>query len=160
VSVFLFDSSALVKRYVANEIGSTWVQYVTDPKQPNKIYIAAITGVEVISAMMKKARTGDLSLSDAQRMSSEFRHDFENQYELFRVSDAVVARAMELPEKHKLRAYDAVQLAAALIISDLSNQQGIPATGTPPLVLVSSDSDLLSAALAEGLVVEDPTQHP
>jgi predicted nucleic acid-binding protein len=137
VAVFLFDSSALVKRYVANEIGSTWVQHVTDPKQPNKIYIAAITGVEVISAMMKKVRTGDLSLSDA-----------------------VVARAMELPEKHKLRAYDAVQLAAALIISDLSNQQGIPATGTPPLVLVSSDSDLLSAALAEGLVVEDPTRHP
>jgi len=159
VSIFFFDSSALVKRY-ANEVGSTWVQSITDPTQPNKIYIATITGVEVISAIMRKVRAGELSAADAQRLISGFRNDFENQYELMRISEAVVARAMALPVKYKLRAYDAIQLAAALIISDLSNQQGIPATGVPPLLLISSDSDQLAAAQAEGLVVDNPAQHP
>jgi hypothetical protein len=67
---------------------------------------------------------------------------------------------MGLPEKHKLRGYDAVQLTAALIISAQSAQQGIPATGVPPLVLVASDNELLDAAQAEGLAVDDPRDHP
>lgn len=67
---------------------------------------------------------------------------------------------MGLPEKHKLRGYDAVQLAAALIVSSQSAQQGIPATGVPPLVLVASDDDLLDAARVEGLAVDDPRDHP
>jgi len=67
---------------------------------------------------------------------------------------------MGLPERHKLRGYDAVQLAAALIVSAQSAQQGIPATGVPSLVLVASDKDLLDAAQAEGLAVDDPQGHP
>jgi predicted nucleic acid-binding protein len=160
VSLFFFDSSALVKRYIANEIGSGWVQHITNPRQPNKIYIAAITGVEVISAIMRNVRTGGLSQRSARRILIDFQNDFENQYELLRITDGVVLRAMELPKKRKLRAYDAVQLAAALILNDLSSQQGIPATGVPPLVLVASDQDLLAAAQAEGLQVDDPRQYP
>ncbi|HKV37877.1 MAG TPA: type II toxin-antitoxin system VapC family toxin [Blastocatellia bacterium] len=159
MSVFFFDSSALVKRY-ANETGSAWVRTVTDPRQPNKIYIAAITGVEVISAIMKKVRTAEVQPADAQRAVGDFRNDFDNQYELFRVSDALIKSAMDLPERHKLRAYDAVQLAAALTLDALSLKQGIPATGVPALVFVSSDSDLLNAARAEALTVDDPALHP
>jgi predicted nucleic acid-binding protein len=161
MAVYFFDTSALVKRYAA-ETGSIWVLQVTDPKSGNKIYITTITGVEVISALMKKVRDtqNPLPLSDAQKAIAEFRNDFENQYKLFPVTDSLVQRAMELPEKHKLRAYDAVQLAAALIISAQSAQQGIPATGIPPLVLVASDDELLHAAQAEGLAVDNPRAHP
>lgn len=66
---------------------------------------------------------------------------------------------MGLPEKHKLRGYDAVQLSAALIISAQSTHLGIPATGVPSLVLVASDNDLLDAAHAEGLAIDDPRNH-
>lgn len=161
MAVYFFDTSALVKRYV-HETGSTWVGQVTDPKSGNKIYITRITGVEVVAALMKKVRDtkSPLHLGDAKKAIAEFRNDFENQYEHLSATDSLLQTAMGLPEKHKLRGYDAVQLAAALVISAQSAQQGIPATGVPPLVLVASDNDLLDAAQAEGLAVDDPRIHP
>jgi hypothetical protein len=57
---------------------------------------------------------------------------------------------MTLAENHALRAFDAVQLAAALRV-----QAGYVAVGET-LTLVSADTDLNTAALAEGLLVEDP----
>jgi hypothetical protein len=111
---------------------------------------------------MKKVRLtkNPLPRADAQKAIAEFRNDFASQYEILGVTDALVQKAMVLPEKHKLRGYDAVQLAAALVVSSQSIQQGIPATGVPPLVLVACDDDLLRAAQAEGLVVDDPRNHP
>ena len=161
MGVYFFDTSALVKRYAA-EAGSTWVRQITDPKSGNRIYIAVITGVEVVSAIMKKVRNtqSPLPLSDAQKAIADFRIDFANQYELFSVTDSLVQKAMALPEKHKLRGYDAVQLAAALILSTQSTQQGIPAMGVPPLVVTAADDELLEAAQAEGLAVDDPRSHP
>ncbi len=161
MAVYFFDTSALVKRYVA-ETGSTWVNHVTDPKSGHKIFIAAITAVEVVSAIMKKVRDtkNPLAQNDAQKAIAEFRNDFANQYEVLTITDSLVQGAMRLPEKHKLRAYDAVQLAAALIICAQSSKLGIPATGVPPLVLVTSDNDLLLAARNEGLAVDDPRARP
>ena len=111
---------------------------------------------------MKKARDtkSPLAQDDAQQAIADFRTDFENQYDPYRVTDSIVQRAMGLAEKHKLRGYDAVQLAAALIISEECAKLGIPATGIPPLVLVASDVELLNAARTEGLVVDDPRNHP
>ena len=53
------------------------------------------------------------------------------------------------------RAYDAVQLAAAV---ELNTQR--VAAGTGVLTLVSADQELNAAATADGLLVEDPNMHP
>jgi len=63
--------------------------------------------------------------------------------------------AMRLAEIHGLRAYDAVQLAAALELNGRWLAGGL--TG---ITLVSADQDLNIAALAESLMVEDPNLHP
>ena len=62
---------------------------------------------------------------------------------------------MHLAEKHGLRGYDAVQLASVLEI----HRQHL-AVGLPSPVLVSADAELNSAALAEGLQIENPNLHP
>ena len=62
---------------------------------------------------------------------------------------------MKLATKHALRGYDAVQLAAALEANDESL-----ANGLPPLILVSADTKLNTAAQAEGLVVQNPNNYP
>jgi hypothetical protein len=62
---------------------------------------------------------------------------------------------MILAERHALRGYDAVQLAAALEL-----QTVLTASGLPALTLVSADAELNAAAAAEGLTVEDPNLHP
>jgi predicted nucleic acid-binding protein len=62
----------------------------------------------------------------------------------------VVRHAAQLADRHVLRAYDAVQLAAALEVQ----------LSVPGLVLLSADGELNAAAAAEGLAVEDPNTHP
>jgi len=61
---------------------------------------------------------------------------------------------MDLAEKHALRGYDAVQLAAAL---EVHNER--VAFGLPAPTLISSDLALNEAATAQGLTVDDPNLH-
>ena len=76
-------------------------------------------------------------------------------YTVVEITPALLADAAKLANTHALRAYDAVQLSAALSL----NAQGI-AIGLGGVVLVSSDNDLNAAAISEGLTVEDPNTHP
>ena len=72
-----------------------------------------------------------------------------------RVCKVVCADAMLLARSHGLRAYDAVQLAAALQ-ARLIYQTG----GLGPVSLVSADQTLNEAGEAEGMDVDDPNSHP
>lgn len=64
MAVYLVDSSAIVKRY-ANENGSAWVMSITDPVAGNEIFVARITGAEVVSALERRARGGTIDPADA-----------------------------------------------------------------------------------------------
>jgi predicted nucleic acid-binding protein len=64
---------------------------------------------------------------------------------------ATADQAIEVAERHRLRAYDCLQLATALLLQE----QRVPFE-LSPLVLVSSDAELNAAAEGEGLNVEDP----
>ncbi len=149
---YFFDSSAVVKRYVA-ELGSAWVQGLTDPTAKNDIYVTSITGVEVVSAVVRQAPP--LTPAVLMRGLSDFRQDLLVQYQLISVSEAVVLRAMTLAEKHRLRGYDAVQLAAAVELQTVALT-----TGLPTLVFVRADNHLNAAANREGLSVDDSNLHP
>ena len=52
--VYFFDSSAIVKRYLI-ETGTAWVGSITDLATGNKVYLAQVTLVEVISAITPMA---------------------------------------------------------------------------------------------------------
>ena len=67
----------------------------------------------------------------------------------------MLADAERLAETHGLRAYDAVQLAAA---ADLHRDRLVH--GLSRLTLISADQELNAAAMAEGIDVDDPTAHP
>jgi uncharacterized protein len=132
VAVYVVDSSALVKRY-----------------------IAGITGVEVVSALTRQARGGALAPTDAAQALTQFRHDFAHQYQTVDLTPLLIARAMALAETHALRGYDAVQCAVAVEL-----HRARQARGMLVLTLVSADIALNTAAAAEGLQVEDPNAHP
>jgi predicted nucleic acid-binding protein len=154
VTVYFFDSSAIVKRYV-RETGTAWVINITDLTMDNRIYVARITGVEVVSAITRQGRGGGLSITDAASAIEQFRYDFVNEYRVIEISQALIDRAMSLAETHALRGYDAVQLAAALEV----NTRRL-AFEMPVLTLVSADVALNAVATVEGLPVQDPNAHP
>jgi hypothetical protein len=61
VAAFFFDTSALVKRHVA-EAGSHWVRSLTAAKAGHLVYVAGITAVEMVSAITRRQRGGTLSV--------------------------------------------------------------------------------------------------
>lgn len=149
---YLFDSSALVKRYVS-EIGTAWVIGLFSPAG-NRIHLARITAVEVVSAIARRRRSGTVTAAGAAAMLTNFFQDLGGTFRLLDITQALLARAMALAETHALRGYDAVQLAAALVVSADCAASGAAFT------LVSADLALNAAATAEGLPVEDPNRHP
>jgi len=154
VAVYFFDSSALVKRYI-QEAGSAWVPRLCQQEQPQDLYIARIAGVEVISAIARRGRAGDLSSQELASALNRFRQDFVTTYEIIDINLAILARAMDLAQNRFLRGYDAVQLAVAWGLHTVRQMMGLPA-----LTLVSADNDLNAAATDEGLTVANPHTYP
>ena len=70
------------------------------------------------------------------------------------VDRVLVEQAIKLAGVHRLRGYDAVQLAALLRVGRRQARAGRPAP-----VLVSADA-ALNAAAAEGFTVDDPNLQP
>ena len=147
---YFLDSSAIVKRYLT-EVGSGWVRSITDPIAGNDIYLARITGVEVVSALVRQNPPPPL----LARNLSDFKNDFHSQFQLISVNSAVITRAMDLAEAHRLRGYDAAQLAAAVEWQRVGTSIGLLL-----LTFVSADGHLNAAATREGLTVDNPLSHP
>ncbi len=148
------DTSALVKRYVA-EVGSAWVRRLVARPVHQVLYTAALTEVEVRSALQRLVREGRVDTAQAQRLTRRLGQHCTQRYQLLRITRPVIAEAGRLVETHPLRAYDAVQLACALLV-----RRGLQRRGMPPPLFVAADTALLAAARAEGFTVENPLQHP
>lgn len=154
MAAYFLDSSALVKRY-AKEVGTSWVFSLVRRSAANHLYIARITGVELVSALTRRERAGRLSASAVAKALARFEREFANRYTTVEVTPRLVATAMKLARAHALRGYDAVQLASAMEV-----QQARVSRGASPLTLVSADDPLNAAAVAEGLLVDNPNNHP
>ncbi|MFN0073683.1 MAG: hypothetical protein ACKVVP_19555, partial [Chloroflexota bacterium] len=76
------------------------------------------------------------------------------QYSVLETNREMIDLAVRLTQRHRLRGYDAVQLASALIATEL-----LIAAGRQRPTLVSADRDLIVAALSEGLSTENPLDH-
>lgn len=154
MAAYFCDSSAIVKRYV-QESGTAWVRRLTRQGKPDPIYLARITAVEVTSAVARRRQGGTLTAPRVRSILTRFRGHLARRYRILEVTPTLLTAAMQLANSHALRAYDAVQLAAALEL-DARWQ----AAGMGGITLVSADQDLNTAATAEGLMVEDPNAHP
>jgi uncharacterized protein len=153
-AAYFVDSSAIVKRYV-NETGTGWIRRITRQGQPHPIYLARITAVEVTSAIARRRKGGYLTRSRARNLLNRFRDHLAKRYVTIDITPRLLAAAMQLADTHSLRAYDAVQLAAALEL----NARWLT-SGLGSVALVSADKDLNAAAVAQSLTVDDPNTHP
>lgn len=154
VNVYFLDSSALVKRYVA-ETGTAWVQSITAPHTRNKLIIARITWVEVLSALARRQREGSLSSDNVAKAIRTFRYDLDTQYQVVELDRMLTETAGQLVGKHPLRAYDAVQLASALRV-----QPAFARAKATLLTFLAADDRLIAIAQAEGLLTDNPNHHP
>ncbi|NCO92874.1 MAG: VapC toxin family PIN domain ribonuclease [Armatimonadetes bacterium CG_4_10_14_3_um_filter_66_18] len=148
------DSSALVKRHVS-ETGSDWVRRRCATAQARSLHVARVVVAEVTSALCRRCREGSLTAAERDALITGFAECCEREYKVWETTRAVVTRATVLLKMHPLRAYDAVQLATALRVSE-----GFVRAGLPPLTFVSADERLCECARAEGLSTENPNNYP
>ncbi len=149
MAAYFLDTSTVVKRYV-QETGTLWVQALTDQAAGHFLFVARVIDVEMTAAIARRRRLGSLSPAQAGQALAAFRQDFAQQYRIVEIAIPLFQQASQLADQHVLRAYDALQLAAALEIH----------AADPSLTLLSADAELNTAALAEGLSVDNPNNHP
>jgi predicted nucleic acid-binding protein len=154
VNIYFLDSSALIKRYVV-EIGSPWIKTLTDSQTGNSLLLVRITWVEVLSAFARRQREGGINAEEVAGLIQHFRSEFNSRYRVIEVDEALAERAGELIVQYPLRAYDAVQLAAALRVQSVLTS--MPETR---LVFVSADNRLLNIAQSAGLAIDNPNNYP
>lgn len=136
------------------EIGSEWVTALTDPVKGNAITLAEITRVEVAAALAARHRSpGGITREERDAAVGLMLRHCEEEYLLVPISNAVIGRAVELTQLHRLRGYDAIQLSAAFTAND-----ALVGAGLPPLTFVAADADLIAAARTDGLRWANPTQ--
>lgn len=144
MTVFL-DASAAVKLY-ADEERSAHVRSLADP-----LVVAEVSRVEVPAALHRKRRMRELDSETTDILIRQFEIDYHGttdrppRFVQVAVHD-VLERAAGLVGTHALRAYDAVQLAAALTVVELDAS----------LTFCAFDRGLARAARDEGLAIAVP----
>lgn len=142
------DSSALLKRY-RHETGSQWLLDL--PMRSERLVVARLAHVEVTAAIVRRGKQSSQLPAEVASALSALDNDFAREFQVVEFSDALIARAIQLAKVHALRAADAIQLGCAL------ESRSEPAMAE--YYLVSADDELNTAAVAEGLQVENPNLH-
>lgn len=150
MSVYFFDSSGLVKRYIT-ETGTNWVRATIAPSARNLIFVSQFAAVEAVSAFMRRVRDKSISARTAQAARILVNRHMRREYRIVGVSDSILIDAQRLLELYPLRGFDAIQLASAL---DINTR--LKAANLQPLTFVCADMRLLNVATAEGLQIHYP----
>lgn len=150
------DANVVVKYYL-DEPGSTWIRQLIEARdvigRPAHVFFSAmITITEVSAAIGIIQRVGRISKRQRNIAFKRFMNE-SSRYQFIPVTDSLLVQAANLAQQHPLKAYDAVQLAAALFIKARVESNG------HSLTFISGDKKLLTAAKAEGLQIDNPFDH-
>ena len=134
---YYFDTSALAKRYVV-EVGSSWVQAVVAQQSGQTIYTSVLTQPELISALQRRVREGNLAADEALALAEQVVSHMTQSYALIAITTPVIAQACTALQHHPLRAYDALHLACAQAVREVLEGQELSR-----LIFVASSTDLI-----------------
>ena len=110
--------------------------------------------MEVVAAITRRARSGTITFADADAFCSLFLADLQNDYRILDITETLLRQAIYLARIYGLRGYDAVQLAAANEANNLRVSVGLN-----PIIFLSADNELNTAARAECLSVDNPNSR-
>lgn len=138
--ILYLDTSALIKLYVSEDGTDTIRDAV---KLASVVAASRVSYVEARAALARAQRESRIEKQDLGHAVTGLKEDWKR-FLVLEVTAELVRRAGDLAEEHALRAYDALQLASALILKD-----GISAE----VSFLSFDEDLSHAAKSAGLII-------
>ena len=138
--ILYVDTSALIKIYVAEE-GTDTVQEAVS--RASVVAASRVAYVEARAALARACRESRIGERDLRQSVAELDEDWKR-FLVVEVSDDLVQRAGDLAEEYALRAYDALQLASALILKRRVDSS---------VFFLAFDQALTQAAQSAGLAV-------
>ncbi len=151
--VYYFDTSALVKHY-QNEKGTAVVDAILT-KPANRVVLGRFGLTEVISALTRRVRVGELPASSLPALLKRLRQDVAlKRFGIVRILQSHFASAEKIMAARgpiqQVRTLDALHLSVALAVHQAGGIAGF----------VCSDERLKLVASNEGLNVIDPESPP
>jgi hypothetical protein len=137
--------------FVATSALANWIRSWIRPRAGNVIVISALATVELASLLMRRERTGTISILRRTRALNNFLLHAENEYLVFELDEVVLEEARNVLVRHPLRALDALYLASAVVAE---RDLGVK------LTFISANVKLLPVATAEGFTTDDPNLYP
>ena len=153
MAVLFFDSSGLMKRYIG-ETGTAWVINQVRHSAAYDIFVASITGIEIVSAITRQVKGKSISQTLADRAIKSLERNFNKRFIVVDLTPKIIDEGILLAQKYGLRGYDTAQPAVGLNIKNRLAQSGVR-----NFTFISADKDLNIAAQTEGLKVENPNNH-
>ncbi len=151
MNLFLFDGSALVKRYFP-EPGSALVNHLFARASRDRLTCLMIGAAEAAATLVRKRNQGFLTPAAFTTAIGKLRAEVIDAADFFKFAsdNATITRSIWLSDTHAINATGAIVLQTAV-------QSASPMrSGGNDLVLVASDHRLLRAAHAERLLTFDP----
>jgi predicted nucleic acid-binding protein len=157
--VLYLDSSALIKNYL-NEPGTQKLQATLKRKTEAgaALFSSVLTYAEMHAIVARKLRETTISKTTAARIQEEFDDDWLFTFSGVEASSAVLGLVRSVVDASPLRGADALHLASALWVRDMSRLGVKSGSYSGELAFVSSDRQLLAAAKKQGIVTFDPTE--
>lgn len=140
--ILYLDTSSLVKLYVDEE-GSGKIETLV--KSATVVATSIVAFPEARAAFARRFREKSFTSAAYGRIKTCFEKDWLH-YFIMRLTDDGIRLAGSLAEKHALRGFDAIHLAAAFILR---------AEVSAPVVFSCFDDKLKRAAVREGLTETD-----
>lgn len=144
------DSSALVKFY-AKETGSDLVS--ARCRSGELILTSALSYAEVLAALARKCREGEIRRRDFASARDRFHSDWHQGIKVIAVDNTTMAHVPALVEAHSIKGSDAVHLSAAIWARDF-----LVRPAHEPYEFGVSDLSLSRIASSHMLAVLNPEQ--
>jgi hypothetical protein len=148
MNYFLFDTSALAKRYVP-EVGTPLINHLLNAVSKQRMFVLVLAFGELVSFLVRKKNSGQISRMSYLQALADSRSEMTSMV-IQSVSDDLVWKSLSLIEQYSINATDAIILRCALNIADTLRVLG------HDLVLVTSDIRLANSAQSSKLVVWNP----
>lgn len=142
-----FDSSALVKRYVAEE-GREKVNSLVE--EAHLVIVSRLAYAEVFSALTRRRAAFAAGDAEFAAQIEEFRNDWCS-FVVSDMNDETLGHVDRVIDKYRLRGADSIHLSTALWMRKELN---------PDIIFVASDKELLVAAREERFKVINPEDFP
>lgn len=136
------DTSALVKKYVAEEGSENIVTIMKSPV----IATSRLTYPEILSTLVRRFRGGDITNNKLKEILKAFESDWDC-FTILDIHEELLPMIKNLIEKYYLRGADSIHLSSAVWLKDTINED---------VAFVASDINLLNAASSESLTIINP----